>query len=92
MDKLITIFHRYRYKRAMFKAINQACESCGMFKQCNKAGGMRVIKTFERVNKIAFDPFDQYHVSMISGMGPMGSSIRMVRIALGKITKEQHND
>ena len=59
---------RWRYVRAMMKAIDKArtpvfiCE-----KQESKTNGLRVIKRFERINGLKFDPFNKDHVGAVYG-------------------------
>jgi hypothetical protein len=59
-----------RYKKAMLKAIDRARQvSNGIdTKLLTKANGLRVIRRFEDVNSIDFDPFDSTHLRMITGM------------------------
>ena len=60
---------RWRYKRAMFKAIKEAMTD--VFPYVNKYGSrsdaLRVLKRFEKVNGFKFNPFNKNHVFMIAG-------------------------
>ncbi len=58
-----------KYKKAMLKAIDIARSvSNGIdVKKYSKTDGFRVIKRFEAVNDISFDPFDSSHLRMITG-------------------------
>ena len=46
---------------------NVHIEACDCTGKHNRTDGLRVIKRFERVNECVFDPFDRYHVGVISG-------------------------
>jgi len=73
---------RRKYVRAMFKAIEAARRPGRLFRNADRgsvADGLRVIKDFERVNEIKFDPFDSYHVDKISGMATHKNFFRRAR-------------
>jgi len=56
----------YRYK--MLKAIDLARQPIWDFNKLeSKTNGLRVIKRFERVNKVKFDPFNNDHLDLIYG-------------------------
>ena len=58
-----------RYLRAMLRAIDLARKPDTFWdgKRYSKTYGLRVIKTFERVNGVPFDPFNGEHLSLIEG-------------------------
>lgn len=59
---------RWLYVRAMMKAIDAARSSVWIDGTVeSKAYGLRVIRRFESVNNIAFDPFNREHVEMVTG-------------------------
>lgn len=58
-----------RERREMLAAIRDAAAETALFKGSSLANGLRCIRTFERVNRRNFDPFDRYHRSIIYGMG-----------------------
>ena len=71
---------RRRYVKAMLKAIDKARHNC--WNEDNPApmtDGLRVIRTFERVNGIKFDPFDEQHVYMVSSWGWAERSFRAIK-------------
>jgi hypothetical protein len=53
----------------MMAAIREAAAESALFRGSSLSDGLRCIRTFERVNGIPFDPFDDYHRSLIEGMG-----------------------
>lgn len=60
--------NRKRYIRAMLKAIDSARQPVWIGEKVqSKTNGLRVIRRFEKVNKCTFNPFDDYHVLLISG-------------------------
>ena len=72
-------FKRRRYVAAMIRAIDLAADrthlSMYVFKQTRSAG-LRTIRDFERVNRIAFDPFNRAHGNEVSGMARFGECVR----------------
>lgn len=62
---------RWRYRSAMLAAIDRAA---GRYPRspyvhpCTRSRGLAVIRDFERVNRITFDPFDLCHVSAVDNM------------------------
>ena len=84
IDAIIEDRKRLRYRRAMLKAIKTTSKG-GLFRACNKAGGLRAIRLFEKLNNIKFDPFNNYHISHMKGKGAIGASIRAVKISLSRI-------
>jgi hypothetical protein len=53
----------------MLKAIDCATFDLSNHSQMpSKTDGLRTIKSFERVNKIAFDPCNERHLNVIKGM------------------------
>lgn len=72
-----------RYNYAMLKAIDKA-RSNPLFHDGTKTDGLRVIRSFERVNKIAFNPFNNLHILMISGMSHNERLIRNLKIRARK--------
>ena len=60
--------NRKRYVKAMMKAIAYAQSDNHPYTGTpSRTDGLRVIKRFEKENKIPFDPFDLFHIKMISG-------------------------
>lgn len=60
--------NRKRYVKAMLKAIDKARVSVWVGgRTYSKTFGLRVIKRFQKVNKTMFDPFNKYHVDLITG-------------------------
>lgn len=71
---------RKKYVKAMLKAIDAArSESSGPKRKFSKTDGLRVIKRFEKVNNIAFDPFNIHHVDIVSGWGWNESMLRSLK-------------
>lgn len=56
-------------RAAMMAAIRKAAEETTLFKGSSLTDGLRCIRTFERVNGRSFDPLNEYHVSLVRGMG-----------------------
>lgn len=65
--KLAIFKSNYSYLKAMIKAIDKAryCRSNDTY--CSKTDGLRVIRRFEAVNSVKFNPFDGDHVALVSG-------------------------
>ena len=79
---------RRRYVKAMLKAIKKARHNC--WDEDNPApmtDGLRVIRTFERVNGIKFDPFDEQHVYMVSSWGWAERSFRSLKRSFKRMSK-----
>lgn len=76
LDNLLSKYKAYRYKPAMIKAIKLAGSS--------KTDGLRVIRLFEKMNGVRFDPFDNSHLNLISGMGHHESFFRQANILFKK--------
>ena len=66
---MIAWLKRRRYRRAMLRMIDQARTCAFTNRKCNRTSGLRAIRDFERVNDVAFDPFNSLHRSQVSGMG-----------------------
>ncbi len=59
--------HR-RYRRAMMRAINKATAPISSVAvRVSRSYGLRVIREFEQINDVVFDPFDLIHVDMVHG-------------------------
>jgi hypothetical protein len=71
---------RERYVKAMLKAIDEA-RRCGWYGGVteSKTDGLRVIRRFEKVNSINFDPFDSAHIDMVSGCAEYENFFRKAR-------------
>lgn len=70
-----------QYKKAMLKAIDKARSvydgiSTHMY---SKTDGLRVIRRFEKVNSINFDPLNSTHLRMIQGNARHERFFRMAR-------------
>jgi hypothetical protein len=50
-------------------AVRIAASSSALFKGSSLANGLRCIRTFERVNRIRFDPTNRSHLDTVRGMG-----------------------
>lgn len=68
------------WRKAMLDAIRRAARETALFKGTTLANGLRCIRTFERVNGIAFDPFNPRHCEMVDGMGVFEAIYRRVRL------------
>jgi hypothetical protein len=69
-----------RYRKLMMKAINVARTSClHVEKPCSKQSGLRVIKDFEKVNGISFDPSNQLHLGRVAGMAHHSNFLRRAK-------------
>lgn len=73
-------FKRWRYVRAMLKSIEYAREKTMHANRMSKTDGLRVIKRFEKVNGIAFDPFNPMHNNIIYGCANDESFFRAIRL------------
>jgi hypothetical protein len=63
-------FKRKRYVWAMMRAIKKAQRNVwNEDHPSSRTNALRVIKQFENVNKREFDPFDSYHVDLVTGHG-----------------------
>ena len=80
------MFNRFRYKRAIFKALDR-CREDALFGTSTRHQALRTIRDFERLNNIEFDPFDEVHVSTIEGMGAVGGRIRSINLKFKESTK-----
>lgn len=78
--RLVIRFKRYLYVRAMFKSIECARDKKMHANRMSKTDGLRVIKRFERVNRIAFDPFNATHNDTIYGCANDESFFRAIKI------------
>lgn len=72
---------RQRYRRAMSKAIDTCVHGSALFnvKGVGTTDALRCIRTFERVNGISFDPFNERHVDHIRGMATHENFFRRAR-------------
>jgi len=71
--------NRRKYVRAMLKAINKARQNHFEGESASKTDGLRVIRRFEKVNKIKFDPFNSLHIDAISGWGKYEGFFRAIK-------------
>jgi len=69
-----------RYIKAMLKAIDVARSEHD--RKSSKTDGLRVIKRFELVNQVSFDPLDKSHLQMISGNASNERFFRMAGYVL----------
>lgn len=70
---------RRKYAKAMLAAIDKARYTNSNRSYCSKTDGLRVIRRFEEVNNIAFDPFNPHHVDMVSGWGWNENMLRALK-------------
>ena len=85
LKRLRAYLQRRRYVRAMMRAISLAQGSVWSDDvRVSRTHGLRVIRSFERVNKIPFDPFDHSHVHLIEGMGHHEHFFRDARLMFRK--------
>ena len=71
-----------RYVRAMLRAINAASDLPDphpYVNSCTRTAGLRVIRDFERVNAIEFDPFNSQHVDKVAGMARFRNCVHPMR-------------
>jgi len=69
---------RKKYVRGMMKAIESARKpkACYVNNNFSKTDALRVIKRFEKVNKMQFDPYDKRQIACISGKARYESFFR----------------
>jgi hypothetical protein len=63
-------FFRWAYRKAMFRAMNHACNKGWDEIYANRAPlkyGLYVIRTFEKQREFTFNPFNPRHVRMVRG-------------------------
>lgn len=58
---------RVRYRRAMWRAINDAVGNDIYKNRMHPIVGLRAVRLFEKINRIPFDPFDVVHCMKVSG-------------------------
>ena len=68
------------WRKAMLEAIRRAARETALFKGTTLTNGLRCIRTFERVNGIAFDPLNPRHCDTVDGMGVHEAINRRVRL------------
>lgn len=71
---------RWWYVRAMMRCIKSATFDILTEQISSKTDGLRVIKRFEKVNKIKFDPFNINHRELVIGHGMNESFFRAVEL------------
>jgi hypothetical protein len=76
----------------MMRSIEIARNDPMLEKRPSKTNGLRVIKTFERVNGMAFDPFDKSHRRMIAGHAGHEAFFRMMRLFFKKEKEKYANN
>lgn len=69
LERLVMHLKRRRYVAAMMQGIGMASAPCFIGGKSSKTDGLRVIRRFERVNGVAFDPRNSSHVSAVAGNG-----------------------
>lgn len=87
---LLDKFKRYRYRKAMFKAMAQSRREFLPYKIKNTAttsDALRTIKHFEKANNVVFNPFYKSHVGLITGMARRCRFIRRYEKTLKHIRK-----
>lgn len=57
------------YRKAMMAAVREAAKPSVLFKGSSLTNAMRAIRTFERVNGLPFDPYDDRHLDTVRSMG-----------------------
>lgn len=56
-------------RREILSAIRAAAKESVLFKGSSLTDGLRAIREFERINGCEFDAGDDYHRSLVAGMG-----------------------
>lgn len=79
---MIFLSERQRHVKAMMKAIDIARTSYFLGGKASLTDGLRVIRRFEKVNSIKFDPSNSAHLSAISGNGHNENFFRKARKVL----------
>lgn len=69
LERLVRHRKRRRYVAEMMQAIDMASTSYFLGGKSSKTDGLRVIRRFEKINGIAFDPKNSGHLSVVSGNG-----------------------
>jgi hypothetical protein len=69
-----------KWRKAMMAAIRRSARETSLFKGTTLTNGLRCIRTFERVNGIAFDPFNSYHCQIVDGNGVHEGIYRKLRL------------
>lgn len=77
---LVDNIKRSVYCQAMMKAIKRAQKDPISGRVSSKPDALRVIRTFERVNKTIFDPFKSSHTDMVAGWGTHEALNRKIRV------------
>lgn len=67
-----------KYRREMLRAIREAAGDSTM------TNGLRVIRRFEEINNVQFDPFNRQHRSIIVNCGVHEEFFRAIRKAFGE--------
>ena len=66
----MVMYKKRKYIKAMLEAIDGARTSVwNESHRTTRTNGLRAIKTFERVNGVAFNPFDESHLLKVAGEG-----------------------
>ena len=68
---------RARWRAAMMRAIDAACEPSEIWGYANRTDGLRAIKALERLTAKPFDPFDPVLVHVVRGTGPRYRRLRL---------------
>lgn len=81
LERFVMRWNKRRYRKAMMNAISFAAQNpWNDDKPASKTDGLRVIHSFERVNKTKFNPFDGCHVELVAGHGKDESFFRALRL------------
>ena len=67
-------------RKAMMQAIRLAARETTLFRGTTLTNGLRCIGTFERINGVAFDPFNPAHLRTVDGMAVHEAIHRKLRL------------
>lgn len=87
MDIFRCINKRNSYIKAMLKAINLARSESSLNPKSSMTDGLRVIRRFEKINNIKFDPFNKTHLNKIAYNGSHESFFRSMKILFKNMNK-----
>ena len=79
------INERKKHVKAMMRAIKYATTPANKDKRESKTNGLRVIRRFESVNNIKFDPANRSHLDYIYGCAHIEGFLRKAKLILSKI-------
>lgn len=87
------MYQRRKYIKAMLEAIDDARTSVWTEShRTTRANGLRAIRTFERVNGIKFDPFNESHRQKTDGSGIHESFFRRAELLFKHNTEIGQSD